>query len=144
MAQISGRPNRTKLIAALKDSIKSIEKDAKEYQDALDQYKKYYKAWSESADLSPENIKTTQIVVGSDRYDSKKEEWVSSPRSVEVVLKKYPTNMPKRPTTPKFGTKGDYRYKEAVDEIASTIKFLELLDDDSVNASTANKVKQYL
>jgi hypothetical protein len=143
MAQISVRPNRVKFIKAVTTALKKIEDAADKYEADVAKYKADYKAWAESADLSPSNIKESKVHV-SRTYNCKNDESKFAPDSVHVVLKKYPANMPKEPTPPITGTKSSCAYTEAVKELKSVITLLEMVDDELVNASVANNVKQYL
>lgn len=132
MAQVNIKPNRIKFIKALEDSIKRIETKAKEYEVALKQYEKDYEVWRSSGDFSPENIKSSVIYTKS--YDDK-------PYEVKVVLKKWPTGMPKKPTEPElYG----WQKRDALAEMTSIIAMLKLTDEDVVSASVANKVARYL
>lgn len=136
MAQISVRPNRIKFIKVLNESIKRINKEADAYEVAEKQYKKDMEAWRKSADLSPSNIKETYI--NTARYAHGEPD---APESVTVKLKKYPANKPKSPKQPQYI---GFSKTQAIREIETVIKMLELTDDELVNASVANKVAEYL
>jgi hypothetical protein len=142
MAQISVRPNRVKFIKAVTVALKKIEEAADKYEADMAKYKEEYKVWEASADLSPSNIKETKVLVGRKYFENSPSKW--APNSVQVTLKKYPANMPKEPTAPATGTKNSYTYNDSVKELKSVITLLEMVDDELVNASVANKVIQYL
>ena len=132
MAQVNIKPNRIKFIKALEDALLKTQNELKQYEADLKQWKKDIAVWKASADLSADNIKSSQISFG---YHGGKVSHVA------VELKKYPTGMPKKPTEPAmYG----YRGEEKQREIKSVIAMLNLTDEDVVSASVANKVAQYL
>lgn len=132
MAQVNIKPNRIKFIKALEASIKRIEKEHDDYNAAIKQFDKDLAAWRKTADLSPENIKSSEV---STHYHN------GTPQSVTVVLKKYPPNQPKKPTEPSLA---GYRKTEAIEDLRSVIAMLKLTDEETVNASVANRVAKYL
>ena len=132
MAQVNIKPNRVKFIKALETALINTENEFKQYEIDLKQWNKDIEEWKKSADLSPENIKSSEITF---RYSETK------PHNVLIELKKYPTGMPKRPTEPTdYGYHGQIKIKE----LKSVIAMLKLTDEDVVSASVANKVAQYL
>jgi hypothetical protein len=134
MAQVNIKPNRVKFIQALEAALLKGETETKQYETDLKQYNKDLEAWRASANLSPENIKSATISTNHHFSNMK-------PSHVVVELKKYPTGMPKRPTEPEsFG----YMGKARIAELKSVIAMLKLTDEDTVSASVANKVAQYI
>ena len=132
MAQVNIKPNRIKFIKALEDSAKRLIQIDKDYQAKVKQYEKDLTEWRKTADLSPDNIKSSEI---QDVTHFKKIQ------QVVVVLKKYPANQPVRPAFPELE---GYQLKEALQEINSIINMLKLTDEETVSASVANKVARYL
>jgi acyl-CoA synthetase (NDP forming) len=134
MAQVNIKPNRIKFIKSLEDSLKAITSEAKEYEAAKKRYEKELALWetTSAVDFSPANIKSLKINLD---YRSDK------PFEVKVVLKKYPTDVPKKPTAPALN---GWQLEEAVKEMTSIINMLKLTDEEVVSASVANKVAVYL
>lgn len=130
MAQINIKPNRIKFIKALKDSQKRIADAEKDYARDYKQWEKDVEAWARTADLSPDNVKSIRF---EDHY--------SGQYRTVVTLKKYPTGKPKKPAEPRFR---NYAAEMAVRDIGDVLALLELTDEDTVSASIANRVAQYI
>ena len=132
MAQVNIKPNRIKFIKALEISLERIHTERKNYEAANKQYRLDLEAWASSVDLSPDNIKETSI-----RTDYRGQ----AIKEVVVTVKKLPTGKPKEPTKPSLE---GYRETEAIEDLKSVIAMLKLTDEETVNASVANKVAKYL
>lgn len=132
MAQVNIKPNRIKFIAALKETLKRIEDERLAYHTSMDEYKKARMEWAKTADLSLDNIKESQIDFTSVGTATK---------IVRVVVKKLPAGLPKRPAEPALK---DWEAQDAIVQLKSVIAMLELTDEETVSASVANKVSQFL
>lgn len=130
MAQISVRPNRVKFIAALNASIKRIEKEHEEYNTKREAWRAAMETWQQQVNLSPDNIK--ELAVSNEGL------------RVTAVLKKAPKGKPKEFDDSEYTYKYAHTVQYAVQDIVQVIKLLELVDDEHVNASVANRVAQYL
>lgn len=129
---ISVKVSTAKVIKALEDKLASAQKAVLSNEKARKEYEKVEKVWQkEVAELAIKSISKGTV--------SADENW----RSEVYVRFEFPAGSIKVPTKPTIELENELgRYE--VQEIENAIRILKMTDEEVVNASTFNKVAQYL
>lgn len=129
---ISVKVATAKVIKALEDKIASAQKAVVSNEKKRKDYEKVEKAWSkEVAELVFKNISKAEV--------SAHENW----RNEVNVNIQLPAGSIKLPEKPQIELEQELARYEVV-EIENAIRILKMTDEEFVNASTFNKVAQYL
>ena len=129
---ISVKVSTAKVIKALEDKIASAQKATVTNEKKRKDYEKVEKAWSkEVADLVFKNISKAEVSA----HENYRNEV-----NVNIQL---PAGSIKLPEKPQIELEQELARYEVV-EIENAIRILKMTDEEFVNASTFNKVAQYL
>ena len=129
---VSVKVSTVKVIKALEDKLSSAKKAEVSNEKARKEYEKTEKAWAKSvADLVFKQIAKAEV--------SANENWRGE-LNVNIQL---PANTIKLPEKPSIELERELGVWE-VQEIENAIRILKMTDEEFVNATTFNKLAQYL
>ena len=133
---ISVKIATTKVIKALETKLAEIQKDKANQASNQEKYDKAQEKWRKDvAKLAISAIAKATVLCANNRYNGEV--------SVSFCLPKGTIELPAEPERD-FENYHEWQYKEMIDEIENAIRILKMTDEEVVNASTFNKVAQYL
>lgn len=134
--KLSVRIPTVKLIKALSDKLKSMEKEFKESELLKAKYEQAKKEWAKK-------ILDTCLSTTVPRNVNINKSWNGS-AVIQFSFDRDAINLPEEPKCPQEKIVHEYNYNIEKAEIENVLRVLKMTDDETVNTSTYQAVSKYL